>query len=142
MKQPKPTKARTMSYAHYLGLPSAAAATHSPVSGGSSTTSAGASPASVSRTTSSSNAARATASKQRNVKDAMPFSRLMDGFRAPATAAQPAPGKTMSFPEMRNGVATGRRVAVHVSGSAAPKIDATATAKKIIAAGERARGEA
>ncbi len=70
----------------------------------------------------------------------MPFARLMGGFRAPATAAQPTPVKTMHFPEMVGGIATGRRVEVHVPSSATTRIDAAATAKKILAAGARARG--
>jgi hypothetical protein len=89
------------------------------------------------RATSSSAPPKPAASKQQ-VATAMPFSKLMDGFRAPAAVAQPAPGKTMRFPEMIGGVATGRRLEVHVPSSATPKIDAAATARKVIAAGERA----
>ncbi|MFL9863216.1 hypothetical protein PQR67_03400 [Paraburkholderia fungorum] len=68
----------------------------------------------------------------------MPFSKLMNGFRAPSTATRAVPDKTMRFPEMVGGVATGRRIEVRVPSSATPKIDAGATAKKILAAGERA----
>ncbi len=92
----------------------------------------------VARVTSSA-ATRPTTGKRQGAT-AMPFAALMDGFRAPARALQPVSSQRVSFPEMQNGVATGRRVEVHVPVASTPKIDAAATARKILAAGARARG--
>jgi hypothetical protein len=103
-----------------------------------SATSAPSKTVAAARTTSGAAPARPAASKQQGATKS-PFSQLMGGFRSPAATAQPTV-KTMRFPEMVGGIATGRRVEVRVPSSATPKIDATSTAKKILAAGARARG--
>ncbi|MFM0160680.1 hypothetical protein [Paraburkholderia sediminicola] len=137
MTNPKRILIPTMGAAHYLGLPTPSAATRTPTSAKPTVSAALTRPTSISHTTTSSRPAQPTARKQQGAT-AMPFSKLMNGFRAPAVAAQPEPSQTMSFPEMQNGVATGRRFEVHVPSSATPKIDAAATARKVIAAGQRA----
>jgi hypothetical protein len=135
MKTSKRAPLATSPYAHLLGeVPRAVAAAPS------TKAKIAVAPApikSVARATSSSQPARPTARKQQGAT-AMPFAKLMNNFRTPAAAAQPACVKAIRFPEMVGGVATGRRFEVHVPSSHAPKIDAAATAKKILAAGQRA----
>lgn len=99
----------------------------------------------------SSTSSRTTA---RTKADPMPFTALMKGAPAPAlapsrtSAASPEEiryetlGETQRWPEMSaHGIATGRFVEMRVPTVTAPKIDATALAKRILAAGRKARGE-
>ena len=75
----------------------------------------------------------------RRQSPAMPFSEAMNGFKP--TARDQLTGTTERWPEMVNGVATGRFIEVRRSKAAEPtKLDASAVARSIVAAGERARG--
>lgn len=74
---------------------------------------------------------------------AMPFSTALGiapsaGSAPTRTTRDQRAGTTEQWPEVVNGVATGRTFEVHRSDAAEPKLDARAIARRIIAAGKRA----
>lgn len=69
-------------------------------------------------------------------REPMPFTSAMGGFRRGQRA-----DTAEHWPEMVNGVATGRYIEVTRPKAEAPELDSSSTARRIIAAGERAFGK-
>ena len=143
----------SLAFAHFLGLPDrvteavkaapskvkavAASALRKPAA--SLTPAAKHEPAQRAKTPPAAPKATAKASKAaRRQSPAMPFSEAMNGFKP--TARDQLTGTTERWHEVVNGVATGEFIVVTSPVTRAPKVDASAIARRIIAAGEKAAG--
>lgn len=141
-KKPTARTGNAMPYAHYLGLdfPKAKAAAKTPSMTASAPRKPAAKPAASAKPTPAATKATAKAAKpESRKKPAMPFSSLMNGFKPSARSERAA--DTLNVPEMVNGVATGRFIEVQRSEAEAPKLDASAIARRIVAAGKRVFGK-
>ncbi|MFL9907355.1 hypothetical protein [Paraburkholderia sp. RL17-337-BIB-A] len=153
-KKPTAGTGNAMAFAQYLGLPGRVAAAaksapakaqavaakalrkpaasltpaakHAPAQG-----SAKPAPAATKATAKATKAARRQAT-------AMPFSEAMGGFKS--AAHDQHAGTTELWPEVIGGVATGRFIKVQRTETTAPKLDASAVGRQIVAAGERLNG--